>query len=257
LIGLFDSGLGGLTVVRRVRERLPNSEMLFLADQKHVPYGDRSPEDLRALLQANLAWLDSREVRAIVMACNTSCAIAERSGWPATNAKVFDLLDSAAIALQAVGAVRIGVVATCATVRSGAYGRRIRAAIPEADVWEVPAPALVPIVEARESDSAQACEAVARACDALPSNLDAVVYGCTHYPVLAAHFARALGPRVLLIDPAIVQAERVAAFLGDETKSEPGITEYVTSGDAERFRESIVAFMDEPDPLVREMAPVY
>jgi len=80
MIGLFDSGLGGLTVVRAVRERLPQANLLFFADQAHVPYGDRAPDDLHRLLSANLAWLDEQGAAAIVIGCNTSCAIAERYG---------------------------------------------------------------------------------------------------------------------------------------------------------------------------------
>jgi glutamate racemase len=252
VIGLFDSGLGGLTVVRRVRERLPGADLVFFADQKHVPYGDRSAEDLHGLLQANLAWLDAQGARAIVMACNTSCAVADQLGWPATRAEVLDLLDSASIALQQMRARRIGVVATAATVRSGAYGRRIRNAIPGADVWEAAAPELVPLVEAGKSESAQAREAVARACATLPRDLDAVVYGCTHYPVVGAHFEAVLGPGVVMIDPAITQAERVAALLsGDERSDRPGTTRYVTSGDPERFSASIRAILGEAAPDVR------
>ena len=100
MIGLFDSGLGGLTVVKRVRERLPNADLVFFADQAHVPYGDRTHEDLLRLLRNNLAWLDEQGVEAIAMACNTSCAIAERYGWPETRATVLDLIDSAATAVQ-------------------------------------------------------------------------------------------------------------------------------------------------------------
>lgn len=254
MIGLFDSGLGGLTVVRRVRDRLPDVDLLFFADQKHVPYGDRDPDDLHALLEANLQWLDAQGVRAIVMACNTSCAIAARFGWPQTRAEIFDLLDAATIALQHARATRIGVVATAATVASGAYGQRIRNAIPGAEVWEVAAPELVPLVEAGASDTDEARDAVARACAALPPGLDAVVYGCTHYPVLSRHFTAALGPGVLLVDPAIVQAERVAEFLAiEEPSASTGTTRYVTSGDPGRFRENVARIMDEPAPDVRRL----
>jgi glutamate racemase len=253
VIGLFDSGLGGLTVIRRVRERLPDVDLLYYADQAHVPYGGRTPDDLFALLQNNLAWLDERGVEAIVMACNTSCAIADVYGWPKTRAEVFDLLDSATIALQRSRARRIGVVATEATVRSGAYGRRIRNAIGQSEVWEVPAPELVPLVEAGQQDSAAARDAVARACAALPPDLDAVVYGCTHYPVLAQHFRAVLSDRVELIDPAFVQATRLAEFLAlDETPAGSGTTRYVTSGDPQRFRESVAQIMEEQTPVVLE-----
>ncbi len=251
MIGLFDSGLGGLTVLRRVRERLPDVDVLFFADQAHVPYGGRAAGDLFALLQNNLAWLDERGVEAIVMACNTSCAIADLYGWPPTQAEVFDLLDSATIELQQRGARRIGVVATAATVRSGAYGRRIRNAIPESEVWEVAAPALVPLVEAGEIETVAARDAVARVCAELPPDLDAVVYGCTHYPVLESHFRAALGDRVELIDPAFVQAARLAEFLQlDEAPIGSGTTRYVTSGDPEHFRRSVAAIMEEQTPVV-------
>ena len=82
MIGLFDSGLGGLTVLARVRERMPSADIVFFADQANVPYGDRTHAELLKLLQANLARLDARGVDAIVMGCNTSCAVAERYGWP-------------------------------------------------------------------------------------------------------------------------------------------------------------------------------
>ncbi|HTX55597.1 MAG TPA: glutamate racemase [Candidatus Acidoferrales bacterium] len=255
MIGLFDSGLGGLTVIRRLRERLPDVDVLFFADQAHVPYGGRAPDDLHALLQSNLAWLDERGVEAIVMACNTSCAIADLYGWPSTRAEIFDLLDSATIALQHARARRIGVVATEATVRSGAYGRRIRNSIHDGEVWEVAAPELVPLVEAGEHDSDAAREAVARACAALPPELDAVVYGCTHYPVLARHFRAALGERLPLVDPAFVQAERLAEFLAlDEAPAGSGMTRYVTSGDPERFRLSVARIMEE-EPVIVTLSP--
>src|SRR5580700_3340726 len=148
MIGLFDSGLGGLTVIQRVRERLPKADLVFFADQANVPYGDREPEDLFALLSVNVAWLDDLDVEAIVMACNTSCAIAERYGWPSTRAPVLDLIDSAATAVQRAGYRRVGVVATAATVAAGSYGRTLRSAVPGAEVWEVAAPQLVPMIEA-------------------------------------------------------------------------------------------------------------
>ena len=249
MIGLFDSGLGGLTVVRRVRERLPQSDLLFFADQAHVPYGDRTPDDLHRLLEANLAWLDGQGSAVIVIGCNTSCAIAERYGWPSTRAHVLDLIDSAATAVQRAGYRRIGVVATAATVRAGSYGRTLRSAVTGAEVWEVAAPALVPLVEAGEIGTPRAEEAVSAVCAELPGDLDAVIYGCTHYPLLETHFRRALGESVALIDPAVMQAER-AAHLVENLPSEAGRVRYVTSGDPQRFRANVARIMNEPEPDV-------
>jgi len=249
VIGIFDSGLGGLTVVRAVRERLPASDILFFSDQAHVPYGERTPEDLHALLEMNLRYLDAREVDAIVMGCNTSCAIADAYGWPATHAEVFDLIDSATIAIQRAGATRIGVVATTATVRSGAYGRRIRNAVHASEVWEVPAPALVPLVEAGHLTGDVARAAVAEVCAQLPPGLDAVVLACTHYPLLDAHFAAILGPTVARIDPALVQAQRVAEMQArDGELDEAGHTQYVTNGDLPLFAKNVARVTGELNP---------
>ena len=255
MIGVFDSGLGGLTVVRRVREALPASDIVFFSDQAHVPYGDRTPDDLFTLLAANLQWLDSRNVDAIVMGCNTSCAIADTYGWPATRAVVLDLIDSATIALQRLGASRIGIVATAATVRSGAYGRRIRNAIQDSEVWEVAAPMLVPLVEAGELASERTRAAVAEACAKLPSGLDAVVLACTHYPILDDHFAALLGANVPRIDPALVQAQRVAEMQArNGTIGEAGHTRYITNGDLELYRANVARLTGEIQPDCESVA---
>ncbi len=244
MLGLFDSGLGGLTVLRRLRERMPLADVVFFADQANVPYGDRTHEELLRLLHANLARLDGYGVEAIVMACNTSCAVAERYGWPPTHARVLDLIESAAIAVERSGARKVGVVATAATVGAGSYGRTLRRQVPSIDVVEVPAPALVPIVEAGKSDSNEARAAVAEVCTHLPLDLEALVFGCTHYPWLAPHFAAVLGPDVALIDPAVVQAERAAAVAAHTR--ERGETTYVTSGDETAFRAAIAGIAGAP-----------
>ncbi|HEY1653542.1 MAG TPA: glutamate racemase [Candidatus Tumulicola sp.] len=254
MIGLFDSGLGGLTVIRRLRERLPQTDIVYLADQAHVPYGDRDPEELFDLLIANLAWLDAQGVDATVMACNTSCAIAQRYGWPDTRAPALDIIDSAATAVQRAGFRRVGVIATAATVEAGSYGRTLRAAIPGCEVWEVAAPALVPMIEAGRLAGGEPRAAVEAVCRELPRDLDAVIYGCTHYPVLEPHFAAALEAGVTLIDPAAMQAERAAALVGArEPLEESGTTRYVTSGDPVTFKAGIARTLGEAPARVESL----
>jgi len=238
VIGLFDSGLGGLTVLARVRERMPSADIIFFADQAHVPYGDRPHGELLQLLRANLERFDEYRVDAIVMACNTSCAIAERYGWPRSAAPVLDLIESAAMAVERGGFARVGIVATAATVGAGSYGRTLRARIGGIDVVEVPAPALVPLVEAGVLLGDEPRAAVAEVCAHLPLDLDAVVYGCTHYPLLEAHFRAVLGNEIALVDPAIMQAERAQLLLGTRAHG-TGATTYVTSGDEPSFHVSV------------------
>ena len=242
MIGCFDSGLGGLTVLARLRQVLPAADIVFFADQAHVPYGDRPHAELLELLRKNLAWLDAQGVDAIVMACNTSCAVAERYGWPPARAPILDLIESAAMGVERGDFRRVGVVATAATVGAGSYGRTLRARIAGIDVVEVPAPALVPLVEAGRIQGPDARAAVAEVCAHLPLDLDALIYGCTHYPVLEPHFAEILGQRVNLVDPAIVQAQRAAELLPDAGAGS-GRTTFVTSGDDRAFRSSVSRMM--------------
>jgi glutamate racemase len=244
-IGLFDSGLGGLTVLARLRERLPDIDVIFFADQANVPYGDRTHAELLELLRANLTRFDAYGVAAIVMACNTSCAVAERYGWPSSRAPVLDLIDSAAIAVERAGFRRVGVVATAATVGAGSYGRTLRARIAGIDVVEVAAPALVPLVEAGAIQDERPRLAVAEVCSHLPLDLEALVFGCTHYPLLEKHFKAALGDGVALIDPAIIQAHRAAGLFGGRELG-AGRTTYITSGDEAAFHAGIARILGVP-----------
>jgi glutamate racemase len=243
LLGIFDSGLGGLTVLRHVREALPTEDLLFFADQAHVPYGDKTTEELRGYLQSNVAYLESQGVDAIVMGCNTSCAVASQFGYPATTIPILDLIEAAAQAVAQSGARRIGVLATAATVRMGAYGAAIARHAPHTIVQEVAAPALVPLVEAGHRSGPIARAAVAAACSSFAGPLDAIVLACTHYPLLDAEFAAVLGGAVQRIDPSIAQAERAVAFVtaraGAHAPSGSGKMRYVTSGDLRAFRTNL------------------
>ena len=253
MLGIFDSGLGGLTVLKRLHERLPEHDILFFADQLHVPYGEKTPDELVDLLRANARFLNARGVDAIVMACNTSCATAARQGWPDSRAPIIDLIDSAAIAVKRAGFKRVGVIATSATTATRAYTQKIHGRVPETAVFEVAAPALVPLVESGKLEGAEPRAAVAGVCAQLPADLDAVILACTHYPLLDAHFAAALGERVARIDPAIVQAERAAELAAAEGfAAGTGKVACVTTGDPRRFRDAVIATLGELPGLTFE-----
>ena len=235
--------------MRRLREQLPHEDLVFFADQAHAPYGERRPDDLIRLLHANLAWLDGYGVDAIVMACNTSCAMGEQYGWPPVKVPVLDLIESAAIAVERAGVRRIGVIATTATAKSGAYARQIVSRVPTARVFEIGAPALVPLVEAGLLDGGETQAAVREVCELLPRDVDAVLLACTHYPLLDPLFARVLGAAVPRIDPAFVQAERAAELLAERSHSGgTGTVECFTSGDLGRFAASL-------DRLIPDLSP--
>ncbi len=237
MIGVYDSGLGGLTVLAALRAAGITADAVYFADQAHVPYGDKSDAELHALLAANLTWLRDHGADAVVMGCNTSCAVASRAGWPAVAFPhgIADLIVNGAQAFAGTAFRRVAVIATAATVRSGAYGRAIRAVAPQVEVLEIAAPALVPLVEAGASEGDEARAAVDAIAAALPPGIDAIVYGCTHYPLLDAHFARAL-PHAVRVDPAEQQARAVARLpLAHGTAR----TTYVTNGDVARFEANV------------------
>ncbi|HEV3089258.1 MAG TPA: glutamate racemase [Candidatus Elarobacter sp.] len=240
MLGLYDSGLGGLTVLAALRSAGITQEIVYFADQAHVPYGDKTDAEIHGFLTENLALLAEQHVEAVVTACNTSCAIAEKIGWPETAVPVLDLIATAGRSFANMPYRRIAVVATAATVRAGAYARAIRASAPGADVFEFAAPKLVPIVEQGFADTETAREAVAEIVAELPREIDALVYGCTHYPLLDRWFASLLDPRTERIDPARAQAAATAELVAARHLP-PGnaTTTYYTNGDPDAFKTAV------------------
>jgi glutamate racemase len=251
VLGVFDSGLGGLTVLRRLRELLPMHDLLYYADQANLPYGDKTPGELLQLTEHNLRRLNDAGVQAIIMACNTSCATALEFGWPQSEAPILDLIESAAIAVAECGYANVGVVATAATARSGAYALQIGELRPGIHVTEIAAPALVPLIEAGKLQGAEPRSAVAAACAKLPPQAEAVVLACTHYPLLEAHFRAVLPDGATIIDPAQKHAERAARLVAElGIAPGTGATLCVTSGNLERFRGNVEALIGDLHPRV-------
>lgn len=251
MLGVFDSGLGGLTVLRRLRELLPKHDLLYFADQANLPYGDRTPGELLALTEANLRRLNEAGAKAIIMACNTSCATASEFGWPPSDAPILDLIESAAIAIRDGRYSNVGVIATAATARSGAYALAIGEESPGTHVTEIAAPALVPLVEAGKLSGPEPRAQVAAVCAKLPPQVEAVVLACTHYPLLEAHFRAVLAPGVSIIDPAQRHAQRAAALV-EELAISPGTgaTLCVTSGNLEQFRRNLESLIGDLEPRI-------
>ena len=221
LVGLFDSGLGGLTVLRRVHDIYPHTRCLYLGDTARVPYGQRSVEDIRAIAAEVVHWLRGEGVGVLVMACNTSNALALDVAVAEAGVPVVGLIDSVAAQIQSN---RVGVLATPATVASGAYRRSIQACRPQAHVVEVGCPAFVPWIEAGDLDApglrAAAQEYVA---PLLAAGVDTVVLGCTHYPMLRPLLRSLLPAGVTMLDPAEAAVQRLGpllASLGDAPEAD-------------------------------------
>lgn len=221
-IGIFDSGVGGLTVLRAVRAALPSESLVYLGDTARVPYGNKSPATVARYALEDSQFLLGKGVKMIVIACNTASALAApalRREFPGV--PILGMIGPGSrAATRATRNGRIGVIATAATIGSGAYEQRIRATFaaggkePEL-IRSVACPLFVPLAEEGETDSEIARLAAAKYLAPLKADrIDTLVLGCTHYPLLRGVIAETMGPDVTLVDSAEAAAAETATLLG-------------------------------------------
>ena len=214
-IGIFDSGIGGLTVTGAILHALPGESTIYFGDTARVPYGPKSPETVRRYSLEILHWLVAQGVKLVTVACNTSTAHALESLRAVSPVPVIGVIEPGAkAAVRASTTGRIGVIGTAGTIASGAYTRAIQALRSDAVVEARACPLFVPLVEEGWFDH-PATELVAREylTPLIAARVDTLVLGCTHYPLLKPLLARVLGPAVALIDSAEETARAVEAAL--------------------------------------------
>jgi len=250
-IGIFDSGLGGLTVAGAVFHRLPNESTVYFGDTARVPYGPKSPATVRRYSLELHDWLLQQGVKLVVVACNTSTAHAMATLRERSPVPVLGVIEPGARAAgrESKGGP-IGVIGTAGTVASQAYVRAIHGVAPDRPVLQRACPLFVPLVEEGWFEH-PAAELIAREYLAplQAAGVDSLILGCTHYPLLKPLLHRVLGPEVALIDSAEATAAAVAATLAERgLEAPPGHTprhRFVVSDDAERFRTVGARFLGE------------
>ena len=272
-VGVFDSGVGGLTVLREILRRTPAESTIYLGDNGRAPYGTRSDDEVRRFSMQSLDELADRDVKAIVVACNTSTAVAIGDFRRRYDLPVLGVIrPGAAAAALATRNRRVGVIATPATVRSRAYFAAIKDENPAVEVYEHATPTLVPLVEAGELSGPVAQDAVADALapllgqrDAdgefvfpLPASgsIDTLLLGCTHYPLLKPMIAEVAGDRIAIVDSATATASSLAELLGINGLEAPGgeaVHVQLTSGDPDRFRSIAVRTFGDAFPDVESV----
>lgn len=250
-IGIFDSGIGGLTVARAIYERLPQESTIYFGDTARVPYGPKSPETVRRYSLEILQWLLNQGVKAVVIACNTSTAHALRALQEATPVPVLGVIKPGARAAVAAGdRGPIGVIGTAGTIASDAYNKAIQALAPGVPVVQRACPLFVPFVEegwfdhpATELVAADYLGELRQAC------VRALVLGCTHYPLLKPLLQRVMGPEVKLIDSGQATAAALESILDEKGLRAPGgkaaAHRFVVSDDEARFRQVGARFIGE------------
>jgi glutamate racemase len=214
-IGIFDSGVGGLTVYRALHERLPNEHFIYLGDTARVPYGTKSLGTVERYAIENAKFLESRGIKLLVVACNTASALALPAIRAAVKVDVIGVIEpGAAAAVVVAEGQTIGVIATEATVQSSAYSRAIAKLDDSAQVIEQACPLFVSLAEEGWADSPVAETVAAEYLSELkPAKLGALVLGCTHYPILNSVIQRTLGSEVPLIDSGEATASEVQSLL--------------------------------------------
>jgi glutamate racemase len=250
-IGVFDSGIGGLTVLAALRRRLPDEDFVYFGDTARVPYGIKSTMTVRRYSHQNAVFLRRFAPKLVCVACNTSTAAGLDVVTDVVGVPVVGVVDPGARrAAQACRDGAIGIIATESTIASRCYYRAIRALRPQAELWERACPLLVPMVEeGRNCDDPLVRSAVAEYLAPLRGRVGSLVLGCTHYPLLKAALADVMGPDVHLVDSAEEVAQEVARALenqGTLATDGPGTVTCYVSDNPERFRTVGERFMGTP-----------
>ena len=258
-IGVFDSGVGGLTVLHECLVNLPQEDYVYLGDTANFPYGSKDLDEVRRLAFAATQALVGMGVKLIVVACNSATAVALSQLQASFSTPIVGVvMPGARAAVQATRARRIGIMATEATVRSNAYQKALQSLDAGLEVSAVACPRLAPLIQNGDVFSEEVEEAAREYVRPLKeAQVDTVILGCTHYPLIARMLRRLLGPHVALIDSAQEIAREVGEILLRKgignSEGREGDYRFLASGDAGDFKEVGAHFLQLP---IREVSPI-
>jgi len=234
-IGIFDSGVGGLSVAREIRRALPGEDLLYVADTAYCPYGDRPLEEVRARALAVGRYVEGMGAKLLVAACNTASGAALEELRQAMAVPVVGLEPPVKTGACLTRNGRVGVMATAGTLASARYARLVREHARGVEVLPQPCPGLADLIEEGHFDGALLHARLEELVQPLRrAGVDTVVLGCTHYPFVSGPLALVLGPDVQLVDsaPAIARrTEQLLRELGDTSRDRPGAFTVLTTGD--------------------------
>jgi len=239
MIGIFDSGIGGLTVVRAIRKRIPAADILYFGDVARMPYGNKSAATVIGYSREIVSYLLGRGADTIVIACNTASAVAERALCEEFSVPIVDVIAPAVETAVGTGAGKIAVLGTRATIGSGAYQKAIRRLSPKAKAYPLACPMFVPLVEEGYAGTRGGKMIVEQTLRPLAAKgIKTVILGCTHYPLLAKQI-KAVLPAAALIDSSSV-AEAVAKLAGKRGRGRTEIVATDITPHFQKFAASII-----------------
>ena len=254
-IGVFDSGVGGLTVLRELYRQLPQETFLYFGDTARLPYGDRTPAEILQFVRDILTWMEGQQVKMAIMACNTSSALALETVRQEFHFPILGVILPGARAAVRQGR-RIGVIATPATAKSKAYEQALREIDSSVQIWQVGCPEFVPLIEQnRLNDAHTKSVAQAYLAPLIENQIDTLVYGCTHYRHLEPLLMQLLPDSIALIDPAesvVRAADKELELMGLKSFESAQPTRFCVSGCPQKFAQLAQQWLD-TFPLVEKV----
>ena len=241
-IGVFDSGVGGLTVAREIMRQIPNERIVYFGDTARVPYGSKSKDNIIKFSRQIIRFLQTENVKAIVIACNTASALALDEMQQEFELPILGVVKPGAkVAVETTANKRIGLIGTEANIRSGVYTRYIKSLDDEAKVFEKACPLFVPLVEegfAKHKITEEVIDIYLS--DMRKSEIDTLILGCTHYPLLRSRIMAYFGESVHIVNPAYETAMDLKKILEEQkianTSGEPAAYDFYVSDAAEKFK---------------------
>ncbi len=236
-IGIFDSGVGGLTVFRAIRQAFPHQDLIYFGDTARVPYGPKSPSTIIEYSVQNARFLLQQGIKTLIVACNTSSSVAIPHLRKLSKIPIVGVIDPGSeIAVRSSESKRIGVIGTEGTIRSKAYSKAIKRLEPAAKVFSLACPLFVPIVEEGWQDHPIAFKIVQEYLKPMKENeIDTLVLGCTHYPLLSHMIQEYLGEEVKLVDSANAISEYLTSLLPIEQDGKLGEDSFFVSDNEDKF----------------------
>ena len=217
MIGIFDSGVGGLTVVKAILDKIPGYDIVYFGDIAHTPYGTKSAETVIGYTINNIEFLVRQGAKVIIIACNTASSVASAQVCDQFAFPIFEVITPAVTqALKASANQTFGIIGTRATITSGVYEKKIIKRLPTARIYSIACPLLVPLVEEGWLRKRETAMIVKKYLHPLKTRqIDTLILGCTHYPLLKDVIQRKIGKHVQLIDSSICISKRLKRFLAD------------------------------------------
>ena len=245
-IAVFDSGVGGLTVYEKLKTILPNENYIYFGDLKNSPYGQKSKAQLIEITSNIFNYFKSRDVKAVVMACNTTSANVYEEFKNSFDFKIYPIIQTCAKVISELPIKRLGVFATSATISSGAYKREINKHNENIEVFEMACPGWVQIVEENKQDDKKSIQLVKEVLERmLENNPEKIILGCTHYPFLLDVLSK-FAPREMFIDPSEFFAQYIKSDLEtlDLLNSDGGSEEFFVSANPKEFKNAAKMFYE-------------